>query len=446
MRIGYLHLGPPGHGVPRLGLILAAEARKRASLSVVETQVTLTGKWREDRAKIIAAARQLSRTDVVHLQYNSQREKSVWGRRWRQLYHLRLFVSVCRRPFVVQVSDFYPRHSPVVLLRLGMHQLPGMARAVLTRVFRGSPPVDNANGRPSVFGKEVKNTFGPVGSTIRWLARHARVMIVCSEEEQRRLSAFVGGAKTRMIFLFAEERSLPVSADEAKASLELSGRTVVTLLGFVHPRKGHKLLLEALAELPADYVVVFAGRAREEQTKQDVLAFARDRGVEHRMRLTGYLPEEELEQYLAATDLAVCPFETAAASSSINTWISVARPILASDLPLIAEYNRFEPGAIRTFTPYTASALARAIRETIEAGDVSLARVIRLRERVTISEIFSEHLDTYRRALSDRPDAMYSIRRTAPSWPEADRLVRKNLQLYKERITVAWQKWTSTSR
>lgn len=401
--------------MPRLGLILAAEARQRASLSVVETQVTLTGKWWQDRAKIIAAARQLSHADVVHLQYNSQREKSVWGRRWRQLYYLRLFVTVCRRPFVVQVSDFYPRHSPTVLVREGMRQLPGMIRVLLARV--GLTRADRAGVGPSAFVKEVRNTFGPVGTTIRWLARHARVMIVCSEEEQRRIRDFVGGAKTRMIFLFAEERSLPISADEAKRLLNLSGQKVLTLLGFVHPRKGHKLLLEALAELPTDYVVVFAGRAREEQTRQEVLAFARERGVEQRMRLTGYLPEEELERYLAATDLAVCPFETAAASSSINTWISAACPILASDLPLIAEYNRFQPGAIRTFAPYTASALARAIGEAMEARDGSRVAVNRLRDCVTISEIFNHHLETYHQALSHHSASSYGLGRGARSSP-----------------------------
>jgi glycosyltransferase involved in cell wall biosynthesis len=408
MRIGYLHLGPPGHGVPRLGVILAAEARKRPSLSVVEVSMSLTGKWRKDRAQIVAAARQLSTVDVVHLQYNSQREKCVWGRRWRQLYHLRLFARTCRRPVVVQISDFYPRRSPKDLLWHGAREFSKIGRTVVGRVLR-TPLDSDSRFHLSAFLKEVRNTFGPVGSTVRWLARHSRVLIVCSDEEERRLKEFVGAANIRMIFLFAEERISTPGVEDAKAALGLTGRKVLTLLGFVHPRKGHKLLLQALAELPSDFSVVFAGRAREESTRQDVIAFARQYGVEDRLRLTGYLSEEELERYMAATDLAVCPFETAAASSSINTWISVARPILASDLPLIAEYNRFERGAIRTFSPYTAAALAQAIRQAMETRHDALAAVNRLRDRVTISEIFNEHLNSYREAVLDPRSAAYAV-------------------------------------
>jgi glycosyltransferase involved in cell wall biosynthesis len=405
MKIGYFHVGPPGHGVPRLGRILAAEGRKRPSLSVVEAETTLSGNRREDRMKIVAGARELSCADVVHLQYNSQREKSVWGRRWRQLEHLRLFARVCGKPLVVQISDFYPRHAPAALVRRALQIAAGAATGRL-RV------------RPSTFMKEVKNTFGPVGSTVRWLARHSSAVIVCSEEERRRMTEFVGEARIRMIFLFAEDRRVVIDADDAKESLGLAGRKVLTLLGFVHPRKGHKLLLEALAELPAEYLVVFAGRAREEKTKQEVLGFARDMGVDERVRLTGYLPEDELERYLAASDLAVCPFETAAASSSINTWISARRPILASDLPLIAEYNLIEPSAIRTFAPYTAGALARAIREAMQERQGSLEAINRLRERVIISEIFNEHLETYRQALSGRPSGpSYGVSRAARPTP-----------------------------
>ena len=164
MRIGYLHIGPRDHGVYRCGLILAAEAGKRASLSVVEATVTLTGNWREDRAKIIAAARHLAGNDLVHLHYNSQRDGSIWGRGWRQLYHLRLFARVCRAPFVVQVHDFYPRDSPAALLKHAAQKLSVIAKRTVGR------PVPNSSSpprlHPSAFVKQIKSTFGPVGSRL----------------------------------------------------------------------------------------------------------------------------------------------------------------------------------------------------------------------------------------------------------------------------------------
>lgn len=125
---------------------------------------------------------------------------------------------------------------------------------------------------------------------------------------------------------------------------------------------------------------------------------AKTMGVEERLRITGYLSEEELERYLVATDLAICPFKNCSASGSLSTWISVAHPtILAFDLPQINEYNRLEPGAIKTFQPYTPAALAQAIRQLLPTCGESYAPAVeRLRQRLSMPAIFDEHLSHYR--------------------------------------------------
>jgi glycosyltransferase involved in cell wall biosynthesis len=120
-------------------------------------------------------------------------------------------------------------------------------------------------------------------------------------------------------------------------------------------------------------------------------------GVAGRLRITGFLPEPELDVYLAATDLAVCPFTTVAASGSVSTWLSTGTPILAADLPLISEYNIMEPGAIRTFSPYTANALAEAACNLLAAGaghDDMPAK--RLRARLGMHSVLRQHIEAYR--------------------------------------------------
>ena len=72
MRIGYVHAGSPQHGVCRYGRILAEEARRRADLEVIETELTVTGRGSEDMAGVEEAARRLSGVDLIHLQYNHQ--------------------------------------------------------------------------------------------------------------------------------------------------------------------------------------------------------------------------------------------------------------------------------------------------------------------------------------------------------------------------------------
>jgi glycosyltransferase involved in cell wall biosynthesis len=203
----------------------------------------------------------------------------------------------------------------------------------------------------------------------------------------------------RVIPHFVEGRALPLAREDAKRRLGLAGRRIVTLLGYIHPRKGHALLVDAMTELPETVHVVVAGRAQPEHTDylEELQRAAQARGVSHRLRITGYLSEADLDYYLAATDVAVCPFTKASASGSISTWLSAGRRILASELPQVAEYNRWEAGAIETFSPYTPVALATAIvRLLTSGGEDQLKAVGRLRERLQVSRVLDAHLEVYR--------------------------------------------------
>ena len=65
--------------------------------------------------------------------------------------------------------------------------------------------------------------------------------------------------RLRVIPHFVERRTLSLSAEEARARLGLSDRRIVTLLGFVYGRKGHRYAVEAVPYLPDDVVMVYAG-------------------------------------------------------------------------------------------------------------------------------------------------------------------------------------------
>jgi glycosyltransferase involved in cell wall biosynthesis len=210
--------------------------------------------------------------------------------------------------------------------------------------------------------------------------------------------AFLPSATVRVIPHFVEERVLAANRDDAKRALGLAGFQVVTLLGYIHPRKGHALLIDAMRELPESVVVVLAGKAQPEHAAylQEIRRAADEAGVSHRLRMTGYLSEAQLNAYLAATDLAVCPFTKVSASGSISTWLSAGRRILASELPQVAEYNAWEPGAIEVFSPYTPSGLASGINRVLACkGERQLKSINLLRERLTISRVLDAHLEIY---------------------------------------------------
>ena len=240
---------------------------------------------------------------------------------------------------------------------------------------------------------------------VRRLTLAARWLVVHSDEERGRLA---GVAPERMVGVvphFVEPRDLPMARSEAKRLLGLEGRRVLTLLGFMTRRKGHRLVLESIPQLPDDVFIVFAGApiAGREARGDELATYARDLGVADRVRFTGYVPDAELERILAATDVAVCPFRDMSASGSLATWISTRRPIVTSDLPAFRELEALAPGALHIFAPLTPTAFATRVRAVLAdpavPADPAVDRLARL---LATPRIVERYLDVYRLAVGPR--------------------------------------------
>jgi glycosyltransferase involved in cell wall biosynthesis len=406
IRIGYVHVGPRQHGVTRYGHLLAAAARAHPDLAVSELRIELTGGRFGTFAALRRAATELADVDVVHLQYNNQLTKSVWGSNWAQIRRLWGLTVGVGAPVVATVHDVPERPRWPGWRRSALAKLQVAVRRASRKLPRMLHSPDSLDPRDrSCVGSIAGRNLRPDALALWWLHRRAQVLLVCSDEERRRLQDFVPDARVQVIPHFVESRSLGTDAEAAKAALGLAGRRVVTLLGYIHPRKGHMLLIDALPAIPPDVTLVFAGAAEADHLPylEQLLARARSTGLAERVRVTGYLGDRELDTYLAASDLAVCPFSSVSASGSISTWIAAGTPILASDLPLIAEYNRLAPGAIRTFRPYTANALAQAVCTLLQHrptdGGESLHR---LRSRLSIHSTLQRHIALYREVCGQR--------------------------------------------
>ena len=387
MKIGYLHISIPQSGesgVTRYGRLIAAEAKRRTELNVNEIDVVLTNNRPQNKTLLSKAAQTLSQADVVHLQYN----KYTWGGGRRQFFDLRTFVSQCSSPIVVTVHDIYPDIYP----QYGFF-------TALTREYE-----KQLRYQPNLFKRTVRTISATLNSyfadqfTLSWLSKQAKRVFISTEEEKQRIAHLIEPQKLSKIPHFVEERPLNISYLEARQALGLDGFKVITIQGFIYTNKGHQLLIEAMPKLPSDIKVIFAGGValNNENLLQYLLKLAEKKGVVDRLQITGYLPEEDLIRYLIASDLAVCPFKILSASGSLSTWISLGRPILASDLPQIAEYNELEPGAIHTFEPYTADALAEAIQKILPTcSQQEKPAIARLREKLSLPKIFNEHLKHY---------------------------------------------------
>jgi glycosyltransferase involved in cell wall biosynthesis len=379
MKIGYLHIGAPEHGIVRYGRYLAKEARTRPELSVIEAEVVLTGDQSVDRQNLQVAAKTLSQADIVHFQHNS----SIWGNSWQQIHNLDTFFDLCSVPLVVTLHDIF--YSP--------------SSKVLAQRYFSSP----GTARFFEFARALlRDQLSPKILALHKVVARSRVVLVCTQEEARRLNDRIATSKVQIIPHFVETRKIQFSREEARKSLDLEGFIVITILGFIYSGKGHQLLIQALCDLPETVKVVFAGgvSSGHEAYYQKLMTLAKAERVHDRIRVTGYLSELELERYLLATDLAVCPFRQTSASGSLSTWLSVACPILASSIPQVAEYNALAPGAIKNFEDYTPNGLKAAILEFLATGcKPEDHKIAALRHQLSIANIFAQHLHYYNRLL-----------------------------------------------
>jgi glycosyltransferase involved in cell wall biosynthesis len=250
--------------------------------------------------------------DVVHIQH----EFSFWGfptPRRSKFAELRRMI---RRPLVVTA------HTPLSLSAI----FPTATERNPWRWLKKKRLVSNRTYRESV---EV-STFDANATIVHTEAAHTEFL--------RR------GLQSERLFVvpMGIPSALPAAAGGARFRdrFGLHHKRLLTLFGYVTPNKGYAMVAEVLKALPADVVFVVAGGARrpvEEQYVQQVRQHARELGVEKRVIVTGYLPDEDVAEVMQATDIALVPHTQATNSYSVTLPVTYGKPTLASDLSCFRE-------------------------------------------------------------------------------------------------------------
>jgi len=316
--LGFLHLGRPESGVRRYGQLIADTARAGGDVVIHEAEA---GRVDEGSSRLAQVAAELAEAQVLFMQWN----RRGWGKHGGALVRLMRFRHAYRGALVVTLHDIFERHG----LR--------------------------------------ERYLAPDAWSLRWLGRVADRVVVHSQVEVERLRGIITADRLRVIPHFVERRELALRPEEARERLGLADRRIVTLLGFVYGRKGHRFAVEAVPHLPEDVVMVYAGGpvAGRSFVHDLALAKAEELGLGDRFRITGYLSEEDLETWIAATHLAILPFTDLSASGSMSSWIAAGKPMLVSDLPSVREYDARVTGALHLFSPPEPLPLAAAIRELL---------------------------------------------------------------------------------
>lgn len=111
-------------------------------------------------------------------------------------------------------------------------------------------------------------------------------------------------------------------------------RPMLLFFGFVREYKGLKYLLKALPQIQKtipDIVLWVVGDFGED--KEDYFRLIEELNIKDYIRLVeGYIPDEEVEQYFAATDLVVLPYESATQSGIVQIAYGFEKPVVVTDV------------------------------------------------------------------------------------------------------------------
>jgi glycosyltransferase involved in cell wall biosynthesis len=317
--MGFLHLGDPRGGIHRYGRILAEAMRSVADVEVIERSAQARDPGARGLRALARAAGEVGGADATVLQYSRHR---LWANGPWRLLQLALVHAALRCRAVVVVHDV-PR--------------PGEA------------------GRAEDWSLRLNLLLG-------------RAVVVHGAHECARLARWPGGHRVLTLPHFIEPRVLP-EREHARRRLGVEpDEVILAMLGWIHPRKNHAAVIEALALLdrPARLWLIGATPQRGDRYVDELLALGRRCGLEDRIEITGYVTEEQLDLRLAALDVALCPYTDASASGSLATLLGAGRPVVATDLPAFREQLSEVGGLLRLVREPTPERLAAAVDETLD--------------------------------------------------------------------------------
>ena len=200
----------------------------------------------------------------------------------------------------------------------------GVAAALLAKWF-DRPLVITARG--SDITRFATDFAGP-RRMIRWAADEAQAIVtVCTALKNQLVALGADASRTQVLRNGVDLAGfVPVDRNAARAQLGLPATSrVIASVGHLIPRKGHELVIAALASVP-DTTLLIAGSGPEEGALK---ALASRLGLDHRVRFLGQLAHHALPTVYGASDVLVL-------ASSNEGWANVLLEAMACGTPVVA--------------------------------------------------------------------------------------------------------------
>jgi len=239
---------------------------------------------------------------------------------------------------------------------------------------------------------------------LRWAFRHSHATVAVSAETKRHLDEVLGLPPTRVQVVLNGIPQRRGDRDRVRGELALAEHDLLLLtVGSLIPRKGHAVLLDALARLdevgdrrPWRLAVAGVG---EERARLDRLVSSL--GIEERVQFLG--PRNDVPDLLAAADVFVMPSLWEGLPLAILEAMFARRPIVASRTSGIPEAIVHDRNGLLT-PPGDVESLAAALRTIM--GDPGLRERLAANARkdaeakFTIDAMVNSYVNLYRTGLA----------------------------------------------
>ena len=308
----------------------------------------------------------------------------------------------------------YGYRASISMFALALAQLRGRSRGVVT--FHTHPAV------PTWRDLSWQKTVQRYAARVPWRTQVVRefnrgtATAVAPSRGLRRTLLDSGIEPGRVVYIpqgaprFDRHGDIDRAAAKAALGYEPDDR-VVLLFGFVTEHKGHRLALDAVTVLPEQYKLAIVGGPNPEgsdRTYDKLLQrlFSKRR-LRERVRLTGYLPHDQVAAYFAAADFCILPYiPRGPATSAAAAWaLASGRPVIGSRVAALAEIED-DGQCIRLVTPNAPRELAAAILEVDgdeEAAKTLVANAEAYCARTGWPEVARQYVELYERELARRP-------------------------------------------
>lgn len=200
------------------------------------------------------------------------------------------------------------------------------------------------------------------------------------------------------------EDAMGFSSQAAKRALGLEGKIVLSIFGFIKRQKGYEVALEMLTRLPENIMLLIAGgimqeNARDKEYYVRLSAKITSLHLRDRVKIIGYIPEDKIPLFMAATDICLAPFlqSQKIGSGSLSLCIGYRKPIIASDISMITELHERVP-FLETFAHSNTEDLLHKVRKVLHTSgymDTLVRLTNEYRQKYSFSKIAEMLLDLY---------------------------------------------------